>query len=240
MINLEIVSYHEASVSNTSTNEPKRSVLNRITKENSPGENQNFFIDIKTNQPPPQQPQPVVQPIANLRQASVPLSPNYNSDNIKQNLFNEANEPVNRQSIKEEHVQPVRMSIKENPSDLIKNEEVKLAEELKDKMNMEPKKSYQAEKSNEENVNLAIEIEMGHENFMKEMKMRNRKLQSICFMWNSGNIRPALDHAVNLNDVKIMADILNELNSLGNLWNLDVSTILLPSIRNLIDSRYEE
>lgn len=239
MTNLEIASFHEANGSNNN-NEPKRSALNRFCKENSPGENQNFFIDIKTNQPPPQQAQPVVQPIPNLRQTSVPLSPNFNSDNIKQNLFNEVNVPVNRQSIKEDPVQPVRMSIKEKPSDVIKSEEVKLAEELKDKINMEPKKSFQVDKNNEENVNLAIEIEMGHDNFMKEMKMRSRKLQSICFMWNSGNIRSALDHAVNLNDVKIMADILNEINSLGNLWNLDVSTILLPSIRNLIDSRYEE
>ncbi|RNA09001.1 beta-1-4-N-acetylgalactosaminyltransferase bre-4-like [Brachionus plicatilis] len=132
------------------------------------------------------------------------------------------------------------MNVKENPNDQIKSEEVKLSDEISDKMKIEPKKNLHDDKTIDENENLAFQIENGHENFMKEMKMRSRKLHSICAMWNSGNIKPALDHAVNLNDEKIMADILNEINSLNNLWNLDICTILLPSIRTLINSRHEE
>ncbi|RNA34559.1 katanin p80 WD40 repeat-containing subunit B1 isoform X2 [Brachionus plicatilis] len=220
--------------------EPKRSTLNRITKENSPGDKQNFFLDIRTNQPPTQpQSQPVVQPAPTFRQTFT-LSPNFNSDNIKKNLSNEANGPAYRQSIIEDPVQPVKMNVKKNPNDQIMSEKLKLSDEIRDKIEIEPKKNLHDDKTIDENENLAFVIENGHENFMKEMKMRSRKLQSICVMWNSGNIKPALDHAVNLKDGNIMANILNEINSLNSLWNLDICTILLPSIRNLISSRYEE
>ncbi|RNA22022.1 katanin p80 WD40 repeat-containing subunit B1-like, partial [Brachionus plicatilis] len=223
--------------------EPKRSTLNRITKENSPGDKQNFFLDIRTNQPPIQpQSQPADIPTmhAPTFRKTFTLSPNFNSDKIQQNLFNEANGPAYRQSITEDPVQPVKMNVKENPNDQIKSEKVKLSDEIRNKKKIESKKNLHDDKTIDENENLAFQNEIEHENFMKEMKMRSRKLHSICAMWNSGNIKPALDHAVNLNDENIMADILNEINSLNSLWNLDICTILLPSIRNLISSKYEE
>jgi len=49
-----------------------------------------------------------------------------------------------------------------------------------------------------------------------------------------------MDHAVNMNDTALMADILNQINQSVNIWNLDISTILLPSIKDLINSKYEE
>jgi katanin p80 WD40 repeat-containing subunit B1 len=49
-----------------------------------------------------------------------------------------------------------------------------------------------------------------------------------------------MDHAVNMNDTALMADILNQLNQSVNIWNLDICTILLPSIKDLIGSKYEE
>ena len=49
-----------------------------------------------------------------------------------------------------------------------------------------------------------------------------------------------MDYAVNINDRSLMADILNQINQSVNIWNLDISTILLPSIKDLINSRYED
>lgn len=49
-----------------------------------------------------------------------------------------------------------------------------------------------------------------------------------------------MDQAVNMNDTALMADILNQINQSVNIWNLDISTILLPSIKDLINSKYEE
>lgn len=135
---------------------------------------------------------------------------------------------------------------KENNSDP-KTEEANLNLNFKEKLKLNEdsrlakEKEAEREKEFTENqIDLITTIEYGHDAFMKALKTRYRNLQSISAMWNSGNIKSALDHATNLNDVGLMADILNEINLNSNVWNLDVCTILLPSIKNVINSKYEE
>ena len=60
---------------------------------------------------------------------------------------------------------------------------------------------------------------------------------SYCWLFKKKN---ALDAAVNMDDISLMADILSQLNQASNLWTLDTCTILLPSIKSLISSKYEE
>jgi katanin p80 WD40 repeat-containing subunit B1 len=89
-------------------------------------------------------------------------------------------------------------------------------------------------------VDLSATIEQGHESFMKALKNRFKNTQMIRSMWINGSIKSALDTAANMNDTSLMADILSQINQSVNVWNLDICTILLPSIKELIGSKYEE
>lgn len=234
----------------------KTSVIRKpLLGEQSPtkSDKQNFFIDIRANQPPPQPVQPPVQVRPPLP-SSNPLSPNFNSNNIKQNIFNEepsisshrqssfngtdANPPKMKMSSSFNNIS--ENTIKDNNHMVKSTEDSALASNFKDRVKIDSKQDIQAKFNFEEQIDFAAVIELGHENFIKQVKNRYRNLQSICVMWNAGNIKPALDHAVNLSDHTVMADILNEINSFSNLWNLDICTILLPSIKDLINSRHEE
>ena len=62
----------------------------------------------------------------------------------------------------------------------------------------------------------------------------------ICIKRINGNIKYAMEMAVNMNDISIMADVLNQINQSVNIWNLDICLTLLPSIKELISSKYED
>jgi len=89
-------------------------------------------------------------------------------------------------------------------------------------------------------IDLTNTVEQGHENFMKALKNRFKNTQIIRSMWINGSIKSALDTAAEMNDTSLMADILNQINQSVNVWNLDIFTILLPSIKKLINTKYEE
>lgn len=89
-------------------------------------------------------------------------------------------------------------------------------------------------------LDLSTTIEQGHESFMKALKNRFKNTQMIRSMWINGSIKSALDTAANMSDTSLMADILSQINQSVNVWNLDICTILLPAIKELINSKYEE
>jgi katanin p80 WD40 repeat-containing subunit B1 len=83
-------------------------------------------------------------------------------------------------------------------------------------------------------------IESGHESLMKALRNRFKNVQFIRTMWSNGSVKQALEAAVNLDDVTLMADLLSQINGSLSTWNLDICTILMPSIKQLIGSKYEE
>jgi len=91
-----------------------------------------------------------------------------------------------------------------------------------------------------EAIELLSGIDQGHDSFLKVIKTRYKSFANLRTMWTNGNIRTALDTAVNMDDLSVMADLLGQLNQTASVWTLDICIILLPSIKNLIESKYEE
>ena len=58
-------------------------------------------------------------------------------------------------------------------------------------------------------------------------------------MWTSGSITTAVNTAVKMTDQSLIIDLLNVLNIKPSLWSLDLCNIILPSIKDLIISKYE-
>lgn len=89
-------------------------------------------------------------------------------------------------------------------------------------------------------MDLVQTIEVGHESSMKALRSRFKNIQTVRQLWINGNIKYAMEMAVNMNDISIMADVLNQINQSVNIWNLDICLTLLPSIKELISSKYED
>ncbi|ESO90828.1 hypothetical protein LOTGIDRAFT_191659 [Lottia gigantea] len=82
-------------------------------------------------------------------------------------------------------------------------------------------------------------IDKGHTAMLTVMSSRSRNLQIVRAMWTSGNTKTAVDSAISMNDQAVMVDILNVLNFKPTLWTLDLCSILLPQLKDLLNSKYE-
>ncbi|PVD20329.1 hypothetical protein C0Q70_18483 [Pomacea canaliculata] len=82
-------------------------------------------------------------------------------------------------------------------------------------------------------------IANGHNAMMTVMSNRSRNLQIVRAMWTSGNLKTAIDSAISMNDPAVLVDVVNILNLKTSLWNLDLCTILLPKLKELMSSKYE-
>ncbi|KAL5022150.1 hypothetical protein ScPMuIL_001305 [Solemya velum] len=79
----------------------------------------------------------------------------------------------------------------------------------------------------------------GHSAMLTVMSGRSRNIQIVRAMWTSGNTKTAIDSAISMNDPAVMVDVLNILNSKQALWNLDICSILLSQLGDLLNSKYE-
>lgn len=68
---------------------------------------------------------------------------------------------------------------------------------------------------------------------------RIKKLQIILAQWKSRDHKLAVETAVHMGDQAILVDILNILLLKSSLWSLDICQLLLPSVQELIQSKYE-
>ncbi|KAK7500270.1 hypothetical protein BaRGS_00008493 [Batillaria attramentaria] len=82
-------------------------------------------------------------------------------------------------------------------------------------------------------------IDKGHDAMSQVMSSRSRNLQIVRAMWTSGNTKTAIDSAISMNDPAVLVDVLNVLNMKTSLWNLDLCTVLLPQLKELLSSKYE-
>lgn len=172
-----------------------------------------FFVDIKVapNPLPKQIAQPQATPITPLQ----PQSPKQINENFSS--VSHINNNNNNNNLKEDKL-----------------------EEKFDKVNINDFMPNQENQRKMDVLDLTNTIEHGHDALMKALKSRYKNTQMIRSMWINGSIKSALDTAVSMNDTGLMADILSQINQSVNVWNLDICTILLPSIKDLMNSKYEE
>ncbi|CAL1539380.1 unnamed protein product [Lymnaea stagnalis] len=79
----------------------------------------------------------------------------------------------------------------------------------------------------------------GHNTMIMVLQQRSRNLQVVRAMWTSGNTKTAIDSAISMKDMAVMVDLLNIINSRASLWNLDLCCLLLPQLKEIMNSKYE-
>nr|XP_040572515.1 katanin p80 WD40 repeat-containing subunit B1-like [Lepeophtheirus salmonis] len=79
----------------------------------------------------------------------------------------------------------------------------------------------------------------GHESMMSVLTARGRNLEIIQRMWQSKDAKTAVDQAISLRDQAVIVDLLSVITLRPSIWNLDLCTALLPSIGELLQSKYE-
>ncbi|XP_046400090.1 katanin p80 WD40 repeat-containing subunit B1 isoform X2 [Ischnura elegans] len=79
----------------------------------------------------------------------------------------------------------------------------------------------------------------GFEPMMTVLGARQRALQIIFSIWNSKDMKTAIESAVEMKDISVLVDILGVLTLKPSVWSLDLCVSLLPSIHELLQSKYE-
>ncbi|XP_050430947.1 katanin p80 WD40 repeat-containing subunit B1 [Adelges cooleyi] len=82
-------------------------------------------------------------------------------------------------------------------------------------------------------------LSKNHRSTMGVLKERQRNLNIIQTMWINKNFKSAVNSAVSMNDDALIADLISVLTQRPKLWCLDVCSMLLPSISDLIQSGNE-
>jgi len=79
----------------------------------------------------------------------------------------------------------------------------------------------------------------GHGNMMAVLTARSRHIEILRQMWHSKDAKTAAEQAVAFNDQSVIVDLLSVIVLRPSIWNLDICNILLPSIGQLLLSKYE-
>lgn len=79
----------------------------------------------------------------------------------------------------------------------------------------------------------------GHGNMMAVLTARSRHINIIKQLWHSKDLKTAAEQAVAFNDQSVIVDLLSVIVLRPAIWNLDICTTLLPSIGQLLLSKYE-
>ncbi|XP_071813788.1 katanin p80 WD40 repeat-containing subunit B1-like isoform X2 [Apostichopus japonicus] len=82
-------------------------------------------------------------------------------------------------------------------------------------------------------------IRKGHGSVCSLLMHRNRNLDVIRAIWTAGDIKTAVESAINMRDQAVVVDLLNILNLRKTLWTLGLCVILLPTLKDLLTSKYE-
>ncbi|XP_045595443.1 katanin p80 WD40 repeat-containing subunit B1-like isoform X2 [Procambarus clarkii] len=82
-------------------------------------------------------------------------------------------------------------------------------------------------------------IMRGHSSMMSVISARSRGLQITHKLWQSKDLKTAVDHALNTSDQALLVDLLGIINLRPSIWNLDLLTALLPPVSLLLQSKYE-
>ena len=79
----------------------------------------------------------------------------------------------------------------------------------------------------------------GHGNMMAVLTARSRNINIIKQLWHSKDLKTAAEQAVAFNDQSVIVDLLSVIVLRPSIWSLDICTILIPSIGQLLLSKYE-
>ncbi|XP_076354215.1 katanin p80 WD40 repeat-containing subunit B1-like isoform X2 [Tachypleus tridentatus] len=79
----------------------------------------------------------------------------------------------------------------------------------------------------------------GHQSMMSVLQHRQKNLQIILAQWTTKEPKTALDTAINMKDMALIVDVLNIVTSKSKLWTLDFCQLLLPTVYDLLQSRFE-
>ncbi|XP_041455227.1 katanin p80 WD40 repeat-containing subunit B1 [Lytechinus variegatus] len=79
----------------------------------------------------------------------------------------------------------------------------------------------------------------GHKSMCQVLSSRHRNLDIIRAIWSEGDTKTSVQSAVNMKDQAILVDILNIMLLKKSLWNLDMCVVTLPSLKDLLSSKYE-
>jgi len=82
-------------------------------------------------------------------------------------------------------------------------------------------------------------ISKGHNSMSALLSARNKNLQIVRAMWSSGNVRTALESAIQMQDNSVIVDVLNVLNDKPLDWSLDVIDVLIRPLYKLLTSKFE-
>jgi hypothetical protein len=192
------------------------SSASHIEESKQPAVDQSFFVDIRVA------PTPQIQ-------KNIPA----------QQQQPQQQQPQQQPQQKQHHQQQIQPNSPKQakPESLTFNSKEDKLEDKFDKVNIN---DFVPSQEKLDAIDLTTIVEQGHESFMKALKNRCKNTHMIRTMWINGSIKSALDTAANMNDTSLMADILGQINQSVNVWTLDICTILLPSIKELINSKYEE
>ncbi|KFM69102.1 Katanin p80 WD40-containing subunit B1, partial [Stegodyphus mimosarum] len=78
-----------------------------------------------------------------------------------------------------------------------------------------------------------------HQPLLMVFESRLKKIQIIIAVMKSKGIKTATENAVSMNDPAILVDFLSVITRRQDLWTLDLCQLLLPSIQDLVQSKYE-
>lgn len=78
-----------------------------------------------------------------------------------------------------------------------------------------------------------------HSSIMLALSSRQRNLQLVFSLWHTKDMRAAIESAVGMSDSGIIADLLGVMVLKPATWTLDICNSVLPSIEELLQSKYE-
>ncbi|XP_066288435.1 katanin p80 WD40 repeat-containing subunit B1-like isoform X3 [Branchiostoma lanceolatum] len=146
-------------------------------------------------------------------------------------------QPAREQKVKQEPVKPATIV----PADRNKPADLNMAEFLPKRpdsaVSADPRRPPEVPEQSEDEV--LSSVHKGHESMCAVLGNRHRNLEIVRALWTSGDIKTSVDSAVGMKDLSVMVDLLNVLILKHSLWTLDLCTVLLPQIHELMASKYE-
>ncbi|OXA46792.1 hypothetical protein Fcan01_18512 [Folsomia candida] len=82
-------------------------------------------------------------------------------------------------------------------------------------------------------------LAQGHQSFLAVLISRQRNLRIVYNVWQTKDVKAAVDTAMGLNDQFVLVDVLTVLTQRPAMWNLDLCVAVLPCVSQLIQSKFE-
>lgn len=78
-----------------------------------------------------------------------------------------------------------------------------------------------------------------HNSMMAVLSSRQKSLRIVYSLWHSKDAKAAIDSAVAMGNPSVVVDLLEVLVLRPSIWTLDICGSVLPSISELLQSKYE-